>query len=178
MEAPHGNSHFQKTLFSLHLLPFVFFSQSCACCVLKCLCALVWMFGCLDHSFKKITFSFLFSSPYLIFFPPLCFFPSLFPCLVALSSLALLLHSVTSSPHHVAIILLFHHLVVFRVVSLPCAFLLCVALLPCYFTTITFQVPLDTPHLLLCYLVASHLVALCLTTLYPMLVGTSLLLPL
>jgi hypothetical protein len=127
---------------------------------------------------KKFLFLFLFSSPYLIFFPPLCFFPSLFPCLVALSSLALLLHSVTSSPHHVAIILLFHHLVVFRVVSLPCAFLLCVALLPCYFTTITFQVPLDTPHLLLCYLVASHLVALCLATLYPMLVGTSLLLPL
>ncbi len=120
-------------------------SQSCACCVLKCLCALVWMFGCLDHSFKKIPFSFLFSSPYLILFPPLCFFPSLLACLIALSSLALLLHSVTSSPHHVAIILLFHHLVVFRVVSLPRAFLLCAALLPCYFTTITFQVPLDTP---------------------------------
>ncbi len=84
---------FIKGNFLSHLLPLAFFSQSCvcsqscACCVLKCLCALVWILDVWIIASKKIPFFFFFSSPFLIFFPPLCFFPSLLPCLVALSSL-------------------------------------------------------------------------------------------
>jgi hypothetical protein len=147
---------FIKGNFLSHLLPLVFLSkscvcsQSCACYVLKCLCALVWILDVWIISSKKILFfSFFLTFPHL--FVPLCFFPSCLPCLVALSSLALLLHFVTSSPHPIAFVLLLHHLVLFRivslshVVSLPHAFLLCVALLPCYFITIVLQVPLNAP---------------------------------
>jgi hypothetical protein len=81
-------------------------------------------FGCLEiiSFFFKFLFLFSFphlSSPFLIILPSLCFFPSHLPCLIALPSLASLLHSVTSLPRHVAFMLLLHHLVVPRVVSLP-----------------------------------------------------------
>ncbi len=131
---------FIKGNFLSHLLPLVFLSkscvcsQSCACYVLKCLCALVWIFDVWIIASKKIPFFFLFSSTFLIYLFPYASFlhASLvsLPCPHLLCCYTPLLHHLILLPSSYYFITLFcfalfHCLMLFRCLMPSCFVLPC-----------------------------------------------------
>ncbi len=162
----------------------MFFSQSCVCsktcvgCVLKCLCFSL-NFGCLDHSFKNISFLFsLFlifplSLVFLISLLLLSFMPHLPHCVVAslssLPCLTTLLCCLVTSPY--CLIVSPCCLITLLCLALPhvascclLAFLHHIALLPyCVALPRCLATSLPCYLMLPLYLLASH----CLTTIAP-----------